>query len=212
MAKKKKKKVKKKRKSRARSNVVKIEVEAKAPRRIRRTSKRKKKTKKKTKKKATKKRPKTRKVNTEKVQIQMQPILVENFVALQKAMVNLAAKVDTQNTHLNKLLELFELSAKSLAKKGFKLESGEAAPSKEVIEKLGELSEQNKVIARGMTLIHESQAAPPAMPPAPMAAPPTPKPMPTAAPMAAPPTPEEGYKKSAPTPPSKKPVKKASKK
>lgn len=198
----KKKKVSKKKKTRSKSNIIKIQVEAKAPR--------KKASKKKTKKKASKRKSR---VSVEKVQIEMQPILVENFVALQKVMVNLSAKLDNQNTQLTRLLNLFELSAKSLAKKGFKLEGSEAGiPSKEVMDKLGELSEQNKVIARGMTLIHETvQAPPPAFAaPAPVPAPavPTPKPLP----VPGVPKPEEGeYKKSAPSK-SKIPVKKVSEK
>ena len=193
----------KKKRSRSKANIVKIQVEAKAPRR----RSRKKKTKKKTKKKVSKRKSR---VSAEKVQIQMQPVLVDNFVALQKVMVNLAGKMDSLNTQVSELLNLFELSAKSLAKKGFKLEAPEGAPSKEVMTKLNELSEQNKVIARGLTLMHEAAPAPapmPAMPPAPA---PAPAPMPTPA---APKAPEAEYKRSAPSKPApKKAVKKASKK
>jgi len=184
MVKKKKKVKKKSRKKASRSNVVKIQVEAKAPKKRKKSSK----------KKPTKKRSK---VSTEKVQIQMQPILVDNFVALQKVMVNLAGKMDNLNSQLSELLNLFELSAKSLAKKGFKLDSSEESTevNKEILNKLGDLSEQNKVIAKGLTMIHE---APPVVPtaPAPM---PVPRPMPKA------PVAQEEYKKSAPAPKAAKP-------
>ncbi len=137
-------------------------------------------------------------INTEKVRIEMQPILIDNFVALQKVMVNLATKFDNLNSQITKLLDLFELSAKSLAKKGFKLESSEAE-SKEVLNKLNDLSEQNKIIARGLTMIHEAPAPMPIIPtaPAPM---PIPKPMPKL--QGFPPSipkAEEAYKKSAPS-------------
>lgn len=196
MAKKKKKVTKKsskKKKRRSKSNILKIQVEAKVPRKSS------------SKKKSKKRKPTKRKshVNTEKVRIEMQPILVDNFVALQKVMVNLATKIDNQNAQLTKLLDLFELSAKSLAKKGFKLESG-PEESKEVLNKLGELSEQNKIIAKGLTMIHEAPTPAPLEIPTAPAPLPTPKPIPKIS-VPGIPKAEEGYKKSAP---AKKPVKK----
>ena len=126
----------------------------------------------------------------------MQPILVDNFIALQKVMINLANKLDDVSTKMEKLLDLFELSAKTLAKKDFKL-AGEGSP--EVLKKLGELSEQNKIIARGLTLMHEAAPAP-----MPIQAP---QPVPVSAPSAPPiPTPSlktEEYKKSIPFKPLK---------
>ncbi|HJX50871.1 MAG TPA: hypothetical protein VJ438_05420 [Candidatus Nanoarchaeia archaeon] len=104
-----------------------------------------------------KSRPKKSRVSTQEVEIKMQPILVDNFVALQKVMTNLASKLDDLSTQMAKMLELFELSAKSLSKRGFRLETETPKESnKEVIERLGELSEQNKIIARGLTMLHES--------------------------------------------------------
>ena len=153
-------------------------------------------------KKTSKKIKKSKKpsVSAQKIQIQMQPILVDNFVSLQKVMVNLATKFDTLNSQIKELLDLFELSAKSLAKKGFKLEPGKESDEK-VIKKLDELSEQNKIIARGMTLMHEAvqpaAPAPESMPtpaPIPTAGPATPKPLPRL------PKTGEEYKKSAPAP------------
>lgn len=86
-------------------------------------AKKKKKVKKKTSKKTKKKKSKPKKssVSAQKVQIQMQPVLVDNFVSLQRVMVNLATKFDTLNSQLKELLDLFELSAKSLAKKELNL-------------------------------------------------------------------------------------------
>lgn len=132
-------------------------------------------TKKKTSKKPTRKKSSSKpKVSVEKVQIEMQPILVENFVALQEVMVNLSTKFETLNTKITELLELFEGSAKAMAKKDFNL-GGEKED--EILEKLNGLQEQNKLIARGLTLVHEkSEAAepfPPIQTPAPI---PTPRP------------------------------------
>ena len=146
------------------------------------------------KKKTTKK----SKVSSQIVQVKMEPVLVDNFIALQKVMVNLASKLDGVTIKIEKLLDLFETSAKTLAKKDFKL-AGESSP--EVLKKLGELSEQNKIIAKGLTMIHEKTPAPAPMP----TMPPIPTPMPTPAPSNTPMparTPEE-YKKSAPFKPLK---------
>ena len=81
-------------------------------------------------------------------------ILIENFVSLQKVMTNLSLRFDELSSQIAKLLELFEISAKSLAKNDFESEN-ENENSKEIIEKLDNLINQNKTIARGLTLMHE---------------------------------------------------------
>jgi len=139
---------------------------------------------------------KASKIKREIIEIKMQPVLVDNFVALQKVMVNLASKFDNLNTQLTKLLEIFEMSAKTLAKKGFKLEASEAG-NEEVMEKLGELSEQNKVIAKGLTLMHEI-AVQPMMMQQPMPAPVQMPPIQRFPRLGAPAPAEEAYRKSAP--------------
>jgi hypothetical protein len=164
-------KKRKKTKSHHKSNIVKIQVEAKPAR--------------KRKKKRTLN-VKNPKVSIERVKVEMQPVLVENFIALQKVMINLANKLDDVSTKVEKLLDLFELSAKTLAKKDFKL-AGEASP--EIIKKLGEISEQNKIIAKGLTLLHETAVPTQIHVPMPM-------PAPTFRPRT-PEGPEEEYKRSA---------------
>ena len=84
-------------------------------------------------------------------------ILIENFVSLQKVMTNLSLKFEGLSSQISKLLELFEISAKTLAKKDFSSEKG-VAENKEVLEKLDNLMDQNKTIARGLTLLHEPNA------------------------------------------------------
>lgn len=76
-------------------------------------------------------------------------VLIENFVSLQKVMTNLSMKFDELSKQISKLLELFEISAKSIAGKGFD-------PDK-IEKKVDNLLEQNKIIARGLTLVHEKQ-------------------------------------------------------
>jgi len=116
--------------------------------------------KKKTKKKTTKKKRKTTKRKTttrkssSKSNEKMEKVLIENFVSLQKVMVNLSMKFDGLNTQISKLLELFEISAKTLAEKEF-VEEKEKKDNHEVMEKMNDILEQNKILARGITLMHD---------------------------------------------------------
>jgi hypothetical protein len=87
-------------------------------------------------------------------EIKMERVLIENFVSLQKVMTNLAVKFDNLSGQISKLLELFEISAKTLAEKGSLMED------KKVMGKLDNLIEQNKVIARGVAMIHEKESQP----------------------------------------------------
>ena len=97
--------------------------------------------------------------------IKVEKILVENFISLQKVMTNLSVKLDNLANQISKLLELFEISAKALAKKEFDLEKGDE-DNKKIIEKIDNLAEQNKIIAKGLTLLHEPGFRPEPMIPA----------------------------------------------
>lgn len=92
--------------------------------------------------KKTIKQPISTKVN------QTEKILVENFVALQKVMVDLSEKFTNLSSQLSQLLKLFEISAKTLAEKGLE-------DNQEIVKKLDALLDQNKIIAKGITLLHE---------------------------------------------------------
>lgn len=92
-----------------------------------------------------------KKENSEK---KVEQILVENFVSLQKVMTNLAVKFDNLSGQISNLLELFEISAKTLAEKGYP--SGDEKIDKKVVEKLDNVLEQNKIIAKGIALLHEN--------------------------------------------------------
>tara|TARA_Y100000034_G_scaffold41320_1_gene50837 strand:- start:1185 stop:1598 length:414 start_codon:yes stop_codon:yes gene_type:complete len=78
-------------------------------------------------------------------------ILIENFVSLQKVMTNLSLKFDGLTNQISKLLELFEISAKSLAEKNPNL----GGHDKQIMNKVDSLLDQNKTIARGMALFGE---------------------------------------------------------
>jgi hypothetical protein len=87
-------------------------------------------------------------------------ILIENFVSLQKVMVNLSVKFDGLTNQISKLLELFEMSAKALTEKDFDIEKNNKENMK-ILEKIENVLEQNKTIARGLTLMHEKISEPP---------------------------------------------------
>lgn len=80
--------------------------------------------------------------------------LIDNFIALQKVMTNLSVKFDGLTHQISKLLDLFEISAKALAEKDFELEKSNRENAK-LLEKIENVLEQNKTIARGLTLMHD---------------------------------------------------------
>jgi len=81
--------------------------------------------------------------------------LIANFIGLQKVLTNLAVKLNDVSSKTAKLLDLFEISAKSLADKNFDFMGGS---NKAVENKLDNLLDQNKIIARGLTLMHDRVA------------------------------------------------------
>lgn len=91
----------------------------------------------------------------------IEKILIENFVSLQKVMVNMSSKFDNLAKQMSKLLELFEVSAKTLAERELDLDKKE---NKKIMEKIDNLIEQNKIIARGLSLMHERIAEEPSYP------------------------------------------------
>jgi hypothetical protein len=91
-------------------------------------------------KKVSKKKMSSREVNE---------LLIENFVGLQKATTNLSVKFDGLADQISKLLEIFELSAKNFMKEG------SAGANNDLVAKLDSLLEQNKTIAMGLVLIED---------------------------------------------------------
>jgi len=87
-----------------------------------------------------------------------QRILIENFVSLQDVMTNMSSKLNNLTTQISKLLELFEQSAKTFMEKDLKFGGG---TDKELVSKLDRLIEQNKIIAQGITLLHEEHSVMP---------------------------------------------------
>lgn len=92
-------------------------------------------------------------------------MLLENFVSLQRVLTNLSVKLEGVATQMSKLLDLFEISAKALAEKDFDVEKD----NKDILAKLDMLQDQNKTLARGISLLHERPREP--MMPLPLAQP-----------------------------------------
>jgi len=112
------------------------------------------------KKKMVKRKSSKKKTEHSKAQvIKLEKSLTENFVALQKVMTNMSEKFDKLTTQFSEILEIFENAAKALAKKDYSVEKSKK-DDEEVLKKLSELSDQNKIIAKGLTLIHSSQREP----------------------------------------------------
>ena len=85
-------------------------------------------------------------------EIKVERALIENFIGLQQVMVSLASKFEALSSQISRLLDLFEISAKTLAKK--EISSGDLEARK-VMEKLENLSQQAGLIGKGLALIHE---------------------------------------------------------
>ena len=78
--------------------------------------------------------------------------LLENLVALQKINLDLTEKFDKLAGEISQLLTLFEVTARTFAKNA---PAGEYEKDKEFLEKIDKLLDQNKVLAKGLTLVEE---------------------------------------------------------
>ncbi len=86
-------------------------------------------------------------------EIKVERALIENFIGLQKVMVNLSAKFEALSSQISRLLDLFEISAKALVKREFS--STGDLEARRVMEKLENISRQAGLIGKGLALIHE---------------------------------------------------------
>ena len=84
---------------------------------------------------------------------QLQERLVENLVELQKVHTNLAEKFDKLSYQIEMLLTLFEMSAKNFATHPA---NQFVDKDRDFLDKIDRLLDQNKVIAKGLTLIEEN--------------------------------------------------------
>lgn len=79
--------------------------------------------------------------------------LIQNMVELQKVHTNLAEKFDSLSKQISSLLNLFETTAKTFANNPINQVSER---DKEFLEKVDKLLEQNKTIAKGLTMMEEN--------------------------------------------------------
>jgi hypothetical protein len=88
---------------------------------------------------------------------EIQLALIENFVNLQKVLTNLSFKFDGLSQNITSLLQLYETAARNFVEKHEKPSVSPmlAGDDKELLKKLDTLLDQNKTIARGLTLIED---------------------------------------------------------
>lgn len=89
--------------------------------------------------------------------------VLKNLVELQKVHLNLAEKFDGLSKEISHLLALFEVTARSFAKNA--PQTVEYQKDKDFLDKVDKLLEQNKVLAKGLSImedqIRERMYAPP---------------------------------------------------
>lgn len=79
----------------------------------------------------------------------VEELLIENFVELQRAITNLSSKFEGLSNQISRLLGVFELAAKNV------VESSPNEYSKEIVDRLNNLVEQNSTIASGLVALEE---------------------------------------------------------
>lgn len=84
-----------------------------------------------------------------------QKLLIENFASLQKVMTHVAGKFDELSGQISELLKLFEDSAKVIVKNEME-KSKENNDDKQILNTMVSILDQNKVIAKGLTLMYET--------------------------------------------------------
>jgi hypothetical protein len=95
---------------------------------------------------------------------EMEKTLIDNFTNLQKVLTNLSIKFEDLSNNMSKMLQLFEISAKSFAEKHTSKEAEKQIENKtqeqkkadkEYLKKLDSLLDQNKTIAQGIMLMEK---------------------------------------------------------
>jgi hypothetical protein len=78
--------------------------------------------------------------------------ILQNLIDLQKVHTNLATKFESLSEQISNLLALFEMSARTFASNPNMQESQN---DKEFLSKIDKLLDQNKVLAKGLSLMEE---------------------------------------------------------
>jgi len=82
----------------------------------------------------------------------LQEKIIENLIDLQKVHTNMAEKFDNLSSQITNLLNLFESAARSFAEHPANIATEK---DKEFLNKIDKLLEQNKVIAKGLTMMED---------------------------------------------------------
>ena len=82
----------------------------------------------------------------------LQEKIIENLVELQKVQTNMAEKFDNLSNQISGLLNLFENAARSFAEHPANIATEK---DREFLNKIDKLLEQNKTIAKGLTLMED---------------------------------------------------------
>ncbi|MBI2451516.1 hypothetical protein HYV50_00390 [Candidatus Pacearchaeota archaeon] len=82
----------------------------------------------------------------------LEETLIKNIVELQKIHVDMAEKFDKLSKEISQLLALFEATARNFARSI----PPEVEKDKDFLEKIDRLLEQNKTLAKALTLMEES--------------------------------------------------------
>lgn len=95
-------------------------------------------------------------------------LLIENFVGLQRAMINLSMKFENLSDNMAKLLNVFEVSARD-----YMVNKGRTTPEvdKDLLNRINYLMEQNKSILTSVRSLEEKAKKPEVKIPTPMSAP-----------------------------------------
>ncbi len=78
--------------------------------------------------------------------------ILQNLIELQKIHTNLAEKFEALSSQLSSLLALFETAARNFAKQ---VNIPGLEKDKEFLDKIDRLLEQNKTIAKGLTIMEQ---------------------------------------------------------
>lgn len=81
--------------------------------------------------------------------------LVDNFIALQKVLTHLSVKFDDLTTKMDRLMNTFEVAAKSFEEKYAEGTEKPADVDSEFLKKLDSLLDQNKLIAKGIMMMED---------------------------------------------------------
>ena len=86
---------------------------------------------------------------------ELEQVLIDNFINLQKVLTNLSFKFEELSSNMSKMLQLFEISAKTFVEKYPEEGKKESVTDEKFLDKLDSLLDQNKTISKAIMLMEE---------------------------------------------------------